>query len=232
MISVIIPTLNEEKYLPILLESIKKQTYKDYEVIIGDGNSTDKTINIAKKYGCKIAGGGSPAVGRNKAAKKAKGEYLIFLDADVFLPDNFFSELLEKAAKYKFDVASSFSEPDSPRLIDKFMVRFFNFYCFILQKISPHASGMFIFIKKSLHVSLNGFNEKLKLSEDHDYVVRAAKHGKFSFLTSPRIKFSVRRFNKEGRAGIILKYLYAEIYRLFHKEIKKDIVKYEFGNHE
>ena len=89
MLSIIIPAYNEEKYLPRLLRCIKEQTYKDYEIIIADANSTDKTRQIAKKYGCKIAKGGLPAVGRNNGAKIAKGDILLFLDADAKFNKNF-----------------------------------------------------------------------------------------------------------------------------------------------
>ena len=54
MISIIIPTLNEEKYLPLLLSSIKKQNFNDYEIIIADAGSDDKTLEIVKNYNCKI----------------------------------------------------------------------------------------------------------------------------------------------------------------------------------
>ena len=53
-ISVVIPTLNEEKYLPFCLESLTKQTFKEFEIIIADGNSTDKTQEIAHKYTKKV----------------------------------------------------------------------------------------------------------------------------------------------------------------------------------
>ena len=49
MISIVIPTLNEEKYLSKLLKSIKNQTFKDYEIIVSDNNSKDNTKKIAKK---------------------------------------------------------------------------------------------------------------------------------------------------------------------------------------
>ena len=49
-LSIVIPTLNEEKYLPNLLQCIKAQKLNDYEIIVSDGNSIDKTIKIAKKY--------------------------------------------------------------------------------------------------------------------------------------------------------------------------------------
>ena len=53
-ISIVIPSLNEEKFLPILLESITKQTFKDFEVIIADAGSKDNTVEIAKKFGAKV----------------------------------------------------------------------------------------------------------------------------------------------------------------------------------
>ncbi|MCK5373227.1 MAG: glycosyltransferase, partial [Candidatus Aenigmarchaeota archaeon] len=53
-LSIIIPTLNEEYYLPKLLESIKIQTYKDYEIIVSDSCSDDKTVDVAKSFGAKI----------------------------------------------------------------------------------------------------------------------------------------------------------------------------------
>src|SRR3989338_8659745 len=90
--SVIIHTLNEEKYLPNLLNSLKKQTYKDFEIIILDANSQDKTTEIAQLYKTKF-----PVLKilkkkkstlphhRNIAASKTKGRYLVFLEADVIL---------------------------------------------------------------------------------------------------------------------------------------------------
>ena len=53
-ISVVIPAFNEEKYLPACLEALKKQTFKNYELIVVDNNSTDKTAQIAKKFGARV----------------------------------------------------------------------------------------------------------------------------------------------------------------------------------
>src|SRR5258708_10412751 len=103
-ISIIIPTLNEEKSLPKLLASIHNQTVQPLEVIIADAQSTDDTRSIAKSFGCIVvddAGTGSgPAKGRNNGAKNAKGEIFLFLDADTRLPFDFlegaFSEFVER----------------------------------------------------------------------------------------------------------------------------------------
>ena len=108
MLSVIIPTFNEEKYLPKLLESIKKQTYKDYEIIVADATSKDRTRQMAKKYNCRVIKGGMPAIGRNNGAKIAKGDILLFLDADSIIEKDFISNALIYMKKRKLDVAGSY----------------------------------------------------------------------------------------------------------------------------
>ena len=87
ILSIIIPTYNEEDYLPVLLDSIKEQNFDDYEVLVADANSKDRTREIAEEYGCIVVDGGLPAVGRNNGAKVAKGDILLFLDSDLKLND-------------------------------------------------------------------------------------------------------------------------------------------------
>jgi len=87
-VSIIIPTLNEEKYVEKTLLSIKAQTMKlPYEVIVSDGASKDDTLKIAKRYANKIviSKKRSPAIQRNCGAKYSKGSFLIFVDADTCL---------------------------------------------------------------------------------------------------------------------------------------------------
>jgi glycosyltransferase involved in cell wall biosynthesis len=107
MLSIIIPTLDEEKYLPILLSQIKKQNFSDFEIIVADAGSKDKTVEIAKSFGCQVTNGGLPAKGRNEGAKITRGEIFLFLDADnIFLPENFLKNLLEEFEKRNLGVAS------------------------------------------------------------------------------------------------------------------------------
>src|SRR5665213_4213761 len=91
MISIIIPTLNEEKILKKTLTSLKQLKVADYEIIVSDGASTDKTLEIAKDHAHKVithtsAGRQNIAQGRNAGAAHAHGDYLVFIDADVFIP--------------------------------------------------------------------------------------------------------------------------------------------------
>ncbi len=86
LISVIIATKNEEENLQVCLQSIIEQTYKQYEIIVVDNNSIDKTKTIAKKFTSKVYNcGPERSSQRNYAALQSKGEYLLFLDADMKL---------------------------------------------------------------------------------------------------------------------------------------------------
>ncbi len=148
MLSIIIPTLNEEKYLPLLLESIKGQNFKgEYEVIVADADSKDKTIEIAKNYGCKIIPGGLPARGRNEGAKIAKGNIFLFMDADnIFLPENFLCTLLEEFKKRSLGVASFPIYPKGNGF-DKTAYGIYNWWAGITQNFLPHATNS-VLVKK------------------------------------------------------------------------------------
>lgn len=246
MISIIIPTLNEEDCLRILLESIKKQDFNDYEIIIADGGSKDRTREIAKNYGCKIVSGGSPAKGRNEGTKIAQGDLLFFIDADSALPQSFFSKLLKEFKRRKLDLASFPVYPvrgyqDEERtqdlhtsngvyprgnLIDKILYGIYNLFAWATQRFLPHATQT-ILIKKEIHHKINGFNEEIKIGEDHAYARAGAKHGKFGFLLNvPPILTSARRFEQEGRLKVYSIFLLAGFYMLFFKNFKSNIFKY------
>ena len=125
MISIIIPTLNEEKYLPLLLESIKKQEFSDYEIILADAGSKDKTLEIAKKYNCRIIVGGLPAKGRNEGAKAARGDILFFIDADSILPHDFFDKSLKEFKERGLNFSSFGLMPTEGTKIHKFAFNMF-----------------------------------------------------------------------------------------------------------
>jgi len=230
MLSIVIPTLNEEKYLPSLLEAIKKQRFNgDLEIIVADAGSTDKTIEIAKNYGCKIAPGGLPARGRNEGAKVAQGGTLLFMDADnIYLPENFFKKLLEEFEKRNLDVASFPIYPQGNR-IDKLFYGLYNWWVKSAQKFSVWATNS-VLVRKKIFKKINGFDEEIKIAEDHDFAKRAARVGKFGFIRTEPVLTSTRRFRRDGRLKTYSKYLLAGAYILFFGPIKKDIFKYRFNH--
>jgi glycosyltransferase involved in cell wall biosynthesis len=229
MLSIIIPTLNEEKYLPLLLEAIKKQNFADCEILVADAGSEDKTTEIARNYGCRIVKGGLPAKGRNEGAKEARGEVFLFTDADnIFLPENFFKKLLKEFEKRKLDVASFPIYPQGNGF-DKVVYGLYNFWVNLIQSFSAYATNS-VLVKKEIHQKIGGFDEKIKMAEDHSYAKRARKFGKFGFIKTEPVLTSTRRFEKDGRFKTYLKYFLAGIYLFFFGDIKSDIFNYRFNN--
>lgn len=230
-VSVIIPTFNEKEYLPKLLTALDAQTVHPLEIIVADNFSTDKTREIARKYGCIVVDGGLPPVARNKGGAVAKGEILLFLDSDVVPPPQFLEKATAEMEEKKFDVATCFMDPITTNKIDRMMHTFSNYYMRLMQPIYPHACGFCIFATKTMHEKIGGFDETLALAEDHDYAQRASKVGKFGYLTSCKIPVSIRRLSEEGRWKLALKYMAVEFHMLFLGKIKKGMFDYDFGKH-
>ena len=172
-ISIIIPALNEEKYILQLLRDIKNQTLKDFEVLVADADSSDKTVEIAKKNGAKVVKGGLPGVGRNAGARIAHGDFLFFLDADIRLPKDFLKNAYSEIKKRNLFLATCGFKPISCLLIDKAIFDTTNVLIKLSQYTRPLAPGACLFISKWLFEKVGGFDEKVKLAEDHDLIKRA-----------------------------------------------------------
>lgn len=229
-VSVVIPTLNEERDLPVLLDSLKKQTFRDFEIIVGDAGSKDKTREIAESHGARVVQGGMPGVGRNRGAAVANGEYLFFFDADVILPEDFLAKAVSEMDENYVDLATCAFYPLSDLRLDKILFAFANLTVKMNTNGNPRAAGFCIFITKRLFDRIGGFDESLRLAEDHDLVERAAKFRPLHVLKSTSLKVSVRRLEKEGRFSLIQKYFQVEMHLLTKGKVKDDIIEYEFGN--
>ena len=227
-ISCIIITFNEEKCLPHLLNSLKKQTYKNFEIIVSDNNSKDKTRQIARSFGCKIVQGGLPAIARNNGAKHAKSDLLIFFDADTTLHKNLLKEILKEFNYRNLDVAGVNLVPITDSKFDKLLHKVYNLWQILIQKIDPHLSGACIIIKKKVFSNIGGFDESLMVAEDHA-LARKAKKKKYKFgILHNYIFLDIRRLKKEGNFKFTFKLMFFWFRRLFG-EIKKSKVKYDLN---
>jgi glycosyltransferase involved in cell wall biosynthesis len=227
-LSVIIPTLNEEKYLPHILNCLKNQTFRDFEVVVADNYSTDRTVSIAKSFGARVAEGGLPSRARNLGAYSAKNECLLFLDADVVIDNDFLEKNFSEFVRKNLDAGTTYVTPVSNRLLDKIIHRdYWNMIYFIMQYFNPHAAGFCIFCKKDYYNKVGGFDETITLGEDHAFVMHAKR---FRILHGPKVRVNVRRLDKEGRIKFIIKMFYAFIYRTFIGEIRSNKINYEFGH--
>lgn len=203
MFSVIIPTLNEEKYLGRLLESIKKQHLQPEEVIVADYNSEDKTREVAREHGCKVVMGGTPAEGRNRGAAAASEDILVFLDADTQLqqPDTFniiIGTFIAKSA----DVASCYAKHieeetnlpshthlafNATKRINKITTKYFNNVVGEL--------GFSIIVRRKFFENIGGFNEKNKVWEDSEFFRRSLQNNARYYVIPVHIGVSDRRFS-------------------------------------
>jgi len=236
MLSIIIPTLNEEKYLPELLRLIKSQMFLDYEIIVSDGCSADKTVEVAIAHDCRVVRGSKekrhPSVQRNSGAKVAKGDVFLFLDADTgFIGTDFLKKIIDDFNERKLGAAGFYMDFDSDKFFYKFYYCFYNFFAFLAQYIRPVGLGAGIVVKKDVHEKIGGFREDLFIGEDQYYCDQAAKISKFRLIKNTKIFFSIRRFEREGHWRLFFKILYGTFYVLFVGPIKKKIISYDFGKH-
>jgi len=235
--SIVIPALNEEINLPILLESIKNQTDKDLEVIIVDSQSTDKTKKNTEKFINLIPGFRfivhkckNVSQGRNYGASLSTGNFLIFFDADVEIEKNFIKEIKEKINEFNLDTTTVWNRSKTKGFAGIIALTLANFGMTVFQKIKPGANGPCILIKKVLFEKLKGFNEEIVFGEDFDLIQRAYQlKAKFKVFKKPILYVSTRRFEKEGLLMTIYKSGKALLYQLFFGPIKKPIFDYEMG---
>ncbi len=220
--------------MPQLLECLRKQRRggNDFEIVVADAGSQDRTREIARAFGGKVVEGGLPAKGRNQGVRETEGDLLLFLDADVILPKGFLEKTIKEFRERRLDIATfpiiPLSEKRGPKIVFNF---FYNYPLKVLEDKWAHGA-MGILVKKWLHQKIGGFDEKIKIAEDHHYVQRASKIGKFGMIKSSRIFVSLRRIKKEGWVRTGLKYTFAELHMKFKGPIRKEIFQYKFNHYD
>jgi glycosyltransferase involved in cell wall biosynthesis/GT2 family glycosyltransferase len=217
-VSVVVPTLNEIRSIGKCLSSIKNQTYKNVELLIADGGSTDGTIEFAGKYGrvvhCGKTGGPGPA--RNIAARQSSGEIVAFTDADTGVPWDWIKRIV-----YNFC-----SDPDligvggvlrplDPRPLDRIVFKINSDWFYRLtssfgfhQLATPNCA-----YRKDAFLKVGGFDETLSMFEDTDLSIRMSKKGKIKMDKNLYVYNSTRRIKKEGYVGLFFRYL--KVYILY-----------------
>lgn len=236
-LSLIIPTLNEERFLPKLLFDLRRQKEADFEVIIVDGNSSDNTASAVSQ-----SGHDSPirfltlkkrnvAHQRNYGVSLALGDYLVFLDADSRVDKLFTQNITRAVRKNKSLIFIPLIAPQEKSYQDILIFKLANFFVEISQMIGqPLSSGGSMVFQKDYFRFLGGFNEKLFLSEDHEIIQRARRYGvAVSILKNLKVKVSLRRFQKEGRLDLFKKYLTVWIHHLPNGGVDKKLFEYKMG---
>ncbi len=231
--TIVIPAYNEQKTLPVLLRDIAAQRGAVADVVVADARSTDRTREIARSRGATVVDGGLPAAGRNSGARNADTDILIFLDADVRIPKRFVQTVCDAMERRDLVAATCPMKPLSRLSTDRIIHNFANLFVRLTQYSDPNAPGYCIAIRRDVFERIGGFDESLKVAEDHDLVKRAAEHGSFRVIPDTHVRVDVRRFEKEGRIGYSLKAIKVSLHRALVGEIREDddVVDYEFGDY-
>ena len=199
MISVIIPCLNEEDNLGVLLGQLVEQKDVRLEIIVADGGSTDDTTLQAAEYGARVLhsrrGRGSQ---QNSGAAAATGEYLLFLHADSRLEhDRQLSESLSWIETAGNRTAGHFHlrfETDNPAIRER--LRLFE-YKTQLNRAGTFSGDQGLLVLRSDFELTGGFSEKYHFLEDKEFAERFAEFGHFKTIPST-LYTSARRFEEEG----------------------------------
>ena len=237
--SVVIPTLNEEQNLPQLLLSLSKQTQKDFEVIVSDSHSEDKTkekaLEFQKTLDLKFVE--SPkrklTFQRNFGVQSAGGEYLVFLDADYKVEENFLEIFLEIINKTNIDVIIPISIPITKSLFWKLYYMIANRGSFVtLMLRKPFAVGSAICVKKAVFDKIGGYDDSVYIYEDQYLIQQLFKFGAKIIYAKARDYFSARRQERDGVVKFIYENVVSTSQLLFKGPIRKEIFKYEMGGQE
>jgi glycosyltransferase involved in cell wall biosynthesis len=238
-VSVIIPAYNDATYIDRLLLALSKQNYNSFEVIVSDAGSRDGTNKVVNGFknnlNIKLIENPpkGPAAGRNEGAKIARGEWLLFLDADDDIDDpNFIAILLGEAKSHNWKSASTIMKVKKASAAERFGTWLNYKYTKLLQNTKhPVAAGWCILTRRDVFEKNKGFNEKIQFGEDYDYVSRSSR-GAFGFTEKTYYYMDLRRARAEG-FKFAIKGFANEIYRHTHNyNLEKNPIKYEFGKHK
>lgn len=210
--TIVIPALNEERYLPLLIKDLAKQSFKNFDVIVVDGKSEDQTVSKVKavkiEQPVQILTGSvrNVSVQRNEGGKAAKGKWVLFMDSDNRLPKDFLEKLTSRLEhNQEVDIFTTWLTVDAKDAQNKAIATVMNYTLEVYKRIGkPSAMGALIGCKRSLLDTVT-FDPTYKFSEDSYFVQEAHQKGfTFAIFNKPNYVYSLRRMRKEGALKLIL----------------------------
>jgi len=240
LFSIIIPALNEEKFLPHLLESLASQTDKNFEVIVVDGKSKDKTVAVAKVFLSKlpklkviVADHASLPFQRNEGARHATGDWFIFVDADTVLLPYTMNRLGVYIQHHTVSFLTTWCQPDSETANDARFALLANLLFESLHVMKrPASPGPFTMVTRKVFTTVGGYDEEHPFLEDQDFSQRVAKIGvALHIIRETLYVWSLRRYRKEGTLNVLQIYAKSLFPILFLRKTPKNLSGYVMGGH-
>ena len=198
-LSVIIPTLNEEELLPLLLRELHNRKSAETEIIVADGGSTDNTLDLIRDKADQIIHSNpGRAAQMNAGALCAKGKFLWFLHADSSISFEF-EEVIE-AALHKHSWGWFNIQLNHQKIIFRIVESMMN----LRSRLTHIATGdQGVFVRKDIFTGI-GFFPSIEIMEDIVLSKKLKNIGK-PFISHAKIKTSVRRWKENGPLRTILK---------------------------
>jgi glycosyltransferase involved in cell wall biosynthesis len=235
--SVVIPTLNEEKFLPKLLRDLTEQIWTDFEVVHVDGKSDDKTVAKAAEFKgrldlqtieCEVR---NVSVQRNMGGEAARGEWIIFFDADTQIDPDFLLGIrynisrAERSGK-EFGVFSSlitlndFDAQKSKHRISSNVVN--SILTTSAASNRPRLFGAMIGVSREAFSEIK-FDPKTKFAEDMTFVEQIIKKGyDYRLFRTPKFKFSMRRWDDKSLVATAAKAGLLQLQIVFGKDFTEE----------
>ncbi|MCL5019179.1 MAG: glycosyltransferase [Patescibacteria group bacterium] len=236
-LSIVIPTLNEQFYIPRLLNSLVRQNFSgDLQIIVVDGKSDDDTVGTVQKFQDRlpieiVSAERNIGHQRNVGAELARNKHLLFIDADITLPPNTLNVLASSVNPEERIVDNVVLLPYPLKFLDTIVVLAGNTVLSVVNKYEPAMIGAFILTTKENHDKVGGFKEGAIIGEDLDYALRSVKDGAKNHMHLDVHAYnSTRRGDKMGRVRAVLLWVKAYFYVRKHGPIYSNF-DYPYGDY-
>ena len=209
-VSVIIPTLNEEKLLERMLRQFTPALIREHgiEVVVSDGGSTDGTLEIARRFAHAVVENDpgtrqTISIGKNRGARGARGEIFVFLAADTVLedPERFFRIVLHEARDRSVSAVTCSVRvyPEEERVVDRAYHGFYNWFFQMMNRVGMGMGrGECHVMRREVFSRVGGYADSIAAGEDYELFSRLKRQGRVRFLRDVWVFESPRRYRRLG----------------------------------
>jgi glycosyltransferase involved in cell wall biosynthesis len=238
--SIVIPALNEGKFLPNLLTSLTTQTSRDFEVVVVDGSSTDDTVALARSFASRlprltvvVSEKASLPLQRNIGARASAGGWLVFVDADSTLLPYFVERLECFIGEQNPKLVTTWFRPDSEGSGDALSILIANMWVegSILCR-RPIAPGPLTAVRRDVFDLVGGYTEGLTFGEDYDFTQKIVARGiALQILRETLYVYSLRRVRRDGKLPFMWLHARGALLVLLTKRNLTRVPSYVMGGH-